>query len=151
MESQNYLGIYLSKDRATVVCLNFLGRIGKVLGSFSVSVEEQEQATMQDLASLIARGCAQRKWSYSEVALALDCAMFMQHSVHSEFKEPKQILTPDPSLPSRASPGSFTSSKIISPVGDERVPILSSPRVVIPGRLRSTIKADNPLEPAPGS
>jgi hypothetical protein len=91
VESQNYLGIYLSKDRATVVCLNFLGRIGKVLGSFSVSVEEQEKATMQDLASLIARGCAQRKWSYSEVALALDCAMFMQHSVHSEFKEPKQI------------------------------------------------------------
>ena len=91
MESQNYLGIYLSKDRATVVCLNFLGRIGKVLGSFSVTVEEQEQATMQDLASLIARGCAQKKWSYSEVAVALDCAMFMQHSVHSEFKEPKQI------------------------------------------------------------
>ena len=91
MESQNYLGIYLSRDTATVVCLNLLGRIGKVLGSFSVSVEEGEQANMQTLAGLIAQGCAQRRWSYSEVSVALDCAIFMQHSVHSEFGDPKQI------------------------------------------------------------
>ncbi|MDT8300711.1 MAG: hypothetical protein RQ760_04445, partial [Sedimentisphaerales bacterium] len=91
MESQNYLGIYLSRDTATVVCLNLLGRIGKVLGSFSVSVEEDEQENMQALAGLIAQGCAQRRWSYSEVSVALDCAIFMQHSVHSEFSDPKQI------------------------------------------------------------
>ncbi len=91
MESQNYLGIYLSKDTATVVCLNLLGRVGKVLGSFSVSVEENEQANMHTLASLIAQGCTKRRWSYSEVAVALDCAIFMQHSVHSEFSDPKQI------------------------------------------------------------
>ncbi|MHC4105082.1 MAG: hypothetical protein ACYSR9_09085 [Planctomycetota bacterium] len=91
MESQNYLGIYLSRDTATVVCLNLLGRIGKVLGSFSVSVEENEQASMQALVGLIAQGCAQRRWSYSEVSVALDCAIFMQHSVHSEFSDRKQI------------------------------------------------------------
>ncbi|MBW7991118.1 MAG: hypothetical protein FVQ84_14035 [Planctomycetes bacterium] len=91
MESQNYLGIYLSRDTATVVCLNLLGRIGKVLGSFSVSVEDNEQAKIQALASLIAQGCAQRRWSYSEVSVALDCAIFMQHSVHSEFGDRKQI------------------------------------------------------------
>jgi hypothetical protein len=91
VESQNYLGIYLSRDTATVVCLNLLGKIGKVLGSFSVSVEEKEKANMQALAGLIAQGCAQRRWSYSEVAVALDCAIFMQHSVHSEFSDPKQI------------------------------------------------------------
>jgi hypothetical protein len=91
VESQNYLGIYISRDTATVVCLNLLGRIGKILGSFSVSVEENEQANMQALAGLIAQGCAQRRWSYSEVSVALDCAIFMQHSVHSEFGDPKQI------------------------------------------------------------
>ena len=91
MESQNYLGIYLSRDTATVVCLNLLGRIGKVLGSFSVSVEENEQANMQALVDLIAQGCAQRRWSYSEVSVALDCAIFMQHGVHSEFGDRKQI------------------------------------------------------------
>ncbi len=91
MESQNYLGIYISRDTATVVCLALVGGHGKVLGCFSVSVEEQEQAKLQALAGLIARGCAERKLEFSEVAVALDCAMFMQHSVHSEFTDPKQI------------------------------------------------------------
>ncbi|MHC4240928.1 MAG: hypothetical protein ACYSU4_00890 [Planctomycetota bacterium] len=91
MEPQNYLGIYISRDTATVVYLSLLGRHGKALGCFSVSVEENEQANMQALAGLIAQGCAKRRWSYSEVAVALDCAIFMQHSVHSEFEDPKQI------------------------------------------------------------
>ncbi len=91
MESQNYLGIYISKDTATAVCLALVGRHRKVLGCFSVSVEEQEQAKLPVLAGLIARGCAERKLEFSEVAVALDCAMFMQHSVHSEFTDPKQI------------------------------------------------------------
>ena len=59
MESQNYLGIYISKDTATAVCLALVGRHRKVLGSFSVSVEEQEQAKLPVLAGLIARGCAE--------------------------------------------------------------------------------------------
>ena len=91
MEPQNYLGIYISRDTATAVCINPQGRGGKVLCCFSVSVEEQEQASPQALASLIAQGCAERNLGFSEVAVALDCAMFMQHSVHSEFNDPKQI------------------------------------------------------------
>jgi len=91
VEPQNYLGIYISRDTATVVYLSLLGRHGKALGCFSVSVEEKEQGSLQTLAGLIAQGCAQRKWSYSEVAVALDCAIFMQHNVHSEFGDPKQI------------------------------------------------------------
>jgi len=61
------------------------------LGCFSVSLEEQDQPSPQVLASLIAQGCLEKKWSFSEVAVALDCAMFMQHSVHSDFNDPKQI------------------------------------------------------------
>jgi len=91
VETQNYLGIYISRDTATAVCLNPQGRGGKVLGCFSVSVEEQEQASPQALASLIAQGCAERNLGFSEVSVALDCAIFMQHSVHSEFKDRKQI------------------------------------------------------------
>jgi len=91
VEPQNYLGIYISRDTATAVCINPQGRGGKVLCCFSVSVEEQEQASPQALASLIAQGCAERNLGFSEVAVALDCAMFMQHSVHSEFNDPKQI------------------------------------------------------------
>ncbi len=91
MEYQNHLGIYMSKDTATAVCLDSRGKNGSVLGCFSVCVEEQEQANMQTLASLVAQGCADRELKFSEVAVALDCAMFMQHSVHSEFNDPKQI------------------------------------------------------------
>ena len=91
MESQNYLGIYISRKTATVVCLGPQKKDRDALKCFSVSVEGQEQQDMQALAGLIAQGCAKRNLKFSEIAVALDCSMFMQHSVHSEFKDPKQI------------------------------------------------------------
>ena len=92
MEARNYLGIYLSKDRATVVCIG--SGAGNVLGCFSVSTEEQqEQNQLQALAALITQTCNEKIPMYRncEVAVALDCAMFMQHNMHSEFNNPKQI------------------------------------------------------------
>jgi hypothetical protein len=92
--SQNFLGIYINKNTAAVVCLDSQGKSGNVLGCFSVSVEGQEHPNSpgtSGLANLIAQGCAERELKFSEVAVALDCAMFMQHSVHSEFDDPKQI------------------------------------------------------------
>ncbi|HCO97069.1 MAG TPA: hypothetical protein DIU00_24535 [Phycisphaerales bacterium] len=91
MESQNYLGIYISKNTATVVCLGPQQKDGDVPVCFSVSVEGQQQQDIQALAGLISQGCAERELKFSEVTVALDCAMFMQHSVHSDFKDPKQI------------------------------------------------------------
>ena len=94
MEKGNYLGIHLSKDRATVLCLDTQGRNRNVLGCFSVSVQQkQDQSSLKELASLIAQGCAERDLQFSEVAVALDCTMFMQHNVHSEFSDPKQIAS----------------------------------------------------------
>ncbi|MHC4618055.1 MAG: DUF805 domain-containing protein [Planctomycetota bacterium] len=95
VKGAGYLGIYLGNNSATVVCTDSQGRGKNVLGCFSVSVEGQEQpsvsAAVPELARLIAEGCAQRELNYSEVAVALDCAMFMQHEIRNEFKEPKQI------------------------------------------------------------
>ena len=91
MESQNYLGIYISRKTATAACLGQHKKDGGALKCFSVSLEQQEQQDMQALAGLIAQGCAERNLKFSEVTVALDCSMFMQHSVHSEFSEPKQI------------------------------------------------------------
>lgn len=91
MEARKCSGIYISKDTATVVCLSSKGPNREVLGCFSVSVEETEQPKQQTLATLIAQGCAERNLELSEVAIALDCAMFMQHNIHSEFNDPKQI------------------------------------------------------------
>jgi hypothetical protein len=91
VESKNYLGIYLSKTTATAVCLGPQADAGAVLGCFTVSTEGREQATLHTLANLVAQGCAERKLQFSEVAVALDCAMFMQHSVHSEFSDPGRV------------------------------------------------------------
>jgi len=91
VEPENYLGIYISKDTATAVCLDSQSKDGTVLDCFSVSVEGQEHANMQTLAGLIAQHCAEREWKFAEIAVALDCAMFMQHCVHSEFSDPRQI------------------------------------------------------------
>ena len=93
MESQNGLGIYIGKDTATVVFLDPRAKEGSGVDCFSVAVEQADegQTHMQILAGRIARGCAERNWKCSKISVALDCALFMQHSVHSEFREPKQI------------------------------------------------------------
>jgi hypothetical protein len=84
------LGIYLNKNKATVVCLSEQDD-HKLLGCFSVSVDDREQQNEQVLADLIAKNCVERQLEFSEVAVALDCAMFMQHNVHSDFSDAKQI------------------------------------------------------------
>lgn len=91
MESGNCLGIYITKESATAVCLAPHGRDMVLQGCFSVSVDKDETAPNQVLASLIAQGCTERGFKFSEVAVALNCVIFMQHNVHSEFDNPKQI------------------------------------------------------------
>ena len=91
MQTGNFLGIYLAKDRATVVCLEVQGRERKLVGCFSVSPEQSEQPAFQALAQRIAAVCAERQIKFTEAAVALDCAMFMQHSIHSEFSDARKI------------------------------------------------------------
>jgi len=91
VEFQNYLGIYISKETATAVCINSQDENAKVVGCFSVRAEDRAEASPRVLASLISQGCSEREWGYSEVSVGLDCAMFMQHNVHSEFGDAKQI------------------------------------------------------------
>jgi len=101
VEGQNYLGIYLSKASATAVCLSARSRDKKILDCFSVAVEKEqssdtaEQSDIGRLINLIAQRCAQKQALYQncEVVVSLDCGMYMQHSVHSAFADPKQIYT----------------------------------------------------------
>lgn len=90
MELNNYLGIYIGKDAATVVCVDSQSKAGDVLGCFTVRTE-QDSASPHMLASLISQGCAERDWTFGDASVAIDCAMFMQHNVHSDFSEKKQI------------------------------------------------------------
>jgi hypothetical protein len=85
------LGIYWQTDRATVVCLAPPGRDRKLLDCFWVSADGESQNKAQTLADRIVETCRQRKLKFSEVGVALDCAGFMQHTVHSEFSDPKRI------------------------------------------------------------
>lgn len=91
MELNNYLGIYISKDTATAVCVDSQSKGGVIVGCFSIRAEQQGETLAHVLANLVSQGCSQRQWRFSEVSVALDCAMFMQHSVHSEFADAKQI------------------------------------------------------------
>jgi hypothetical protein len=93
VKGRNYTGIYLNKDSATVVCLGSEGGGHKVLGCFTIIVEEQEEQKQQAVARLIREGCAERLPIHGdcEFAVALDCSIFMQHNVHSEFTDPKRI------------------------------------------------------------
>ncbi len=91
MQPANYLGIYLAKDHATVVCLAVQGRERTLVGCFSVSVEQSEQSPYQSLAQRISAVCTERQIKFVETAVALDCAIFMQHNIHSEFADVKKI------------------------------------------------------------
>jgi hypothetical protein len=61
------------------------------MGCFGVLPEESEQPTFQALAKRIAAVCAEKQIKFTDAAIALDCAMFMQHSIHSEFSDVKKI------------------------------------------------------------
>jgi type II secretory pathway component PulL len=90
VESRNQLGIYWGGNHATVVCLA-QGREARLLDAFSVTVEGQAESSQQRLADDIARACKARKVHWAEAAVALDCASFMQHTVLSEFRDPRKI------------------------------------------------------------
>jgi hypothetical protein len=90
VQSGNQLGIYLRKDRATVVCLASQGRDRKLLDCFSVRVEAEE-TDPKVLYDRIARACGERKVRFTEAAVALDCAAVMQHAVHSEFSDVRKV------------------------------------------------------------
>lgn len=91
MQKTGILGIYLAKEHAAAVCLSIEGRDRELVGCFSVSFDNAEQATVQALAQRIAAGCAERSFAFTDTAVALDCGMFMQHSVRSEFSDIKRI------------------------------------------------------------
>ncbi|MCD6395883.1 MAG: hypothetical protein J7M40_20555 [Planctomycetes bacterium] len=96
MEQNNCLGIYLSKKRATAVLLSRKGSHPEVLRCFSVQDEADGDSSEQSRqgsspAVQIAQMLASEGLQYGEVAVSLDCTLYTQHNLHSEFTEHKQI------------------------------------------------------------
>jgi len=90
VDKQGYLGVYLSQQTATAVLLSAQGPNINLQDSFSVSSEAVEEPGLS-LASVVARKIAARGRSFRTVAVAVDCALYTQHGLRSEFTNPKQI------------------------------------------------------------
>ncbi|HAL44359.1 MAG: hypothetical protein A2Y12_13890 [Planctomycetes bacterium GWF2_42_9] len=100
MEHNKYLGIYVASDKTTVVlAAKTAGKI-EVFDYFWVTPEtpapqaEQESASkfsFADTAAKIATLCAEKHFVFSDVAVAIDCRLYRQQKLHSEFQEYRQI------------------------------------------------------------
>jgi hypothetical protein len=92
LEQQKCLGIYWTRNGATAVLATFEGQALQLWNCFTVMVpppaEGQER---QSLAQLISAACMERQLVFDEVAVAIDCGMFTQHNVHSDFTTARQI------------------------------------------------------------
>jgi len=92
MEAEKILGIYLSKDKADVVSVSVDGRKVSLDASFVAADEQQDDENVfQHLSNRIAQLCNEKNITFSQVAVSIDCSMFMQHTIHSDFKDLRQI------------------------------------------------------------
>ncbi len=88
MQTQNYLGLYISANAATAVCV---AGDGGMLDCFTVTAEPQQEQKLQTMAAMIAQQCTEKNLKFSEVGVALDCGMYLQHSIRSEFTDARKI------------------------------------------------------------
>jgi len=93
VNGQGYLGIYIAKDRAAVVCLDSVQAPLQSVACFEVWAQPQTDPSVgfAALADQIAQTCSRRNLQFSHVAVALDCSLYMQHHLHSTFSDSKQI------------------------------------------------------------
>lgn len=86
MEQHKCLGIYLSADKAVGVLLEGHSGHFKVLDC--CSVQKQDDAS---LAAGIAEMISAKKLKFDEVSVAIDCSLYTQHDLHSDFTDYKQV------------------------------------------------------------
>jgi hypothetical protein len=96
LEQNRYLGIYIAPDRATVVLVGKTGQKIEILHQFCVTAEsgqenQQQTFTFAQTAEAIASACAEKQLVFSDVAVAIDCRLYRQQKLHSEFQEYRQI------------------------------------------------------------
>jgi hypothetical protein len=87
VEKNNCLGIHLSKDSATLALVS--GYSHTLSKCFSIVIDTK--ADSPSLGSAISKTIAEQNLSFSSVAVTIDCSMYIQHDLHSEFSDHKQI------------------------------------------------------------
>ena len=90
MEQKKCLGLYISGQKAVAVVLSGHGHSYKVLACCSVEKDPGAE-DQRPLAAAAADIISGKKIKYDEVSVAVDCSLFTQHDVHSEFTDHKQI------------------------------------------------------------
>ena len=91
MQQQNCLGIYLAKNSASVIRTAEQADNTQLLDCFTVSTDPEQESNPGALAPLIAKKLAGKDHDLMQVYLAIDCSLYAQHSLHSEFTDYKQI------------------------------------------------------------
>lgn len=93
MEQNKTLGIYITPSRAAVVLISKAGGKIEIAEQFSVAVAAVEGTSFSfaEAAKNIAAGCTEKQLLFSDVAVALDCRLYRQQVLHSEFTEYRQI------------------------------------------------------------
>ncbi|MDO8302337.1 MAG: hypothetical protein Q7T18_03755 [Sedimentisphaerales bacterium] len=91
MEQNRCLGIYWTRSGATAVLATFEGQTLQLWNCFTVTANQTEGQEPQSLAQRISAACAERQLVFTETAVAIECGMFSQHAVHSDFATAKQI------------------------------------------------------------
>jgi preprotein translocase subunit SecG len=96
LEQNRYLGIYIAPGRATVVLVGKTGQKIEILQQFCVTAESGQENqpqpfTFAKTAEAIASACAEKQLVFSDVAVAIDCRLYRQQKLHSEFQEYRQI------------------------------------------------------------
>ena len=95
MEHKRCLGVYLSYNNATAALLSGSGHKLTLHKAFTVSADPDldSQDRIKSLISQLARNISDMGLKFEEMAVSLDCAMFAQHNLHSEFTDHKQIAS----------------------------------------------------------
>lgn len=92
MEQNRCLGIYVEPDRATVILAAKAGGKIEVIEQFCITVpQEQQSFNFAQTAKDIAAACQEKQLVFTDVAVAVDCGLYRQQVLHSEFTDPKQI------------------------------------------------------------
>lgn len=93
MEQNKTLGIYITPNKATVVLVGKTSGKIEIAEQFSVAVAAAEGTTFSfaQAAKDIAAGCTKKQLLFSDVAVTLDCRLYRQQVLHSEFTEYRQI------------------------------------------------------------
>jgi len=151
VNGQGCLGIYLTRDKAAVVCLDSPQVSAEIIDCFEVSLEQaQDLGGFTELADKIAQLCGQHDLQFSHVAVALDCSLYMQHDVHSSFSDKKQIestvrFDTEEALATDISDVALASGILSSDESGSALRVFTSPKTVL-AEVINALAANN-LDP----